>query len=279
MSLVRGHHIRYKDKEIFFHMVFKSSVRMADHMYDAPCFIYTVQATGSVSNAHASVYIENQEGILMRCGSYINQWNKLDSEERVEIIIIKLPADVVAQIFSEIQFKPPKSGQRPALALKANQDILLKKYMDSLLFYFNNPAIVNDDLAYLKLKELVLLLLQLPDTDTVKGVLLHLFDTERFTVLQIVEHHLCDNFTVEQLAHFANMSKSTFQRKFKQYTNLPVQKYIQDKRLDKALHLLKDGNSSVADICYACGFSDPNYFSKVFKQKFNQTPRAFQQGK
>ncbi|MEM6632266.1 MAG: AraC family transcriptional regulator, partial [Bacteroidota bacterium] len=157
----------------------------------------------------------------------------------------------------------------------ADQDILLKRYMESLLFYFNNPTIVTDDLAYLKLKELVLLLLQLPDQDAVKSTLLHLFHTEKFTVLQIVENHLFDNFTVEQLAHFAHMSKATFQRKFKQYADQTVQKYILNKRLEKACQLLKDPNQRIADICFACGFSEPNYFSKVFKQKFGKTPRVY----
>ena len=248
---------------------------MTDHMYDAPCFIYAVNAEGSISGAMLKLPIKHEEGALMRCGSYINQWNRIKSEEKVEIIVVKLIADLVYQIFSEIEFDPQKSNTEPSMVIKANQNVLLRKYMESLLFYFNNPTIVTDDLAYLKLKELILLVLQLPDQDTVKSTLLHLFNTERYTVLQIVENHLFDNFTVEQLAHFANMSKTTFQRKFKKYKDLPVQKYILNKKLSKAKQLLKDQSKSVADICYDCGFSEPNYFSKVFKQKFGQTPRAF----
>ncbi|MBX2870834.1 MAG: AraC family transcriptional regulator [Saprospiraceae bacterium] len=275
MNFVDAHLIRYKDKDIFFHMVFKSSVSMEDHMYDSPCFIYAIRAEGAISNPVEQIPIEQQEGALMRCGSYINQWNAVKPNENTEIIVVKLVADLVHKIFSEIDFDPIQNAQKSLLTIKANQGILLQRYMESLLFYFKNPAIVTDDLAYLKLKELVLLLLQLPEQDTVKSTLLQLFNTEQFSVVQIVEHHLFDNFTVAQLAHFAHMSKATFQRKFKQHSNLTVQKYILSRRLERAKQLLKAPSKSVADICMECGFSDPNYFSKVFKHKFGKTPRAY----
>ncbi len=267
--------IRYKNQEVFFHMTFRSPARMEDHMYDAPCFIYALNAEGSVASPVGQTPVQQEEGALMRCGSYINKWSAVQPDGKVEIIVIKLIADLVLKIFSEIEFDPRKSIQKPLLTIKAQQNLLLQRYMESLLFYFRNPTIVTDDLAYLKLKELVLLLLQLPDQDVVKSTLLHLFRQEQFTVFQIVENHLFDNFTVEQLAHFAHMSKATFRRKFKQHSSLPVQKYILNRRLEKAKNLLKAKHKSVAEIGTACAFSDPNYFSKVFKQKYGKTPRAY----
>ncbi|NET31217.1 MAG: helix-turn-helix transcriptional regulator [Cyanothece sp. SIO1E1] len=267
--------IKYKNQEVFFHMTFGSPASMKDHMYDAPCFIYAWKAEGSVSSPMVQIPIRREEGALMRCGSYINRWDAVEQNEKVEIIVIKLIADLVYKIFSEIDFDPQKNTNQPLLTIKAHQNILLQRYMESLMFYFKNPTIVTDELAYLKLKELVLLLLQLPDQDVVKSTLLHLFRQERFTVLQVVENHLFDKFTVEQLAHFAHMSKATFQRKFKEHSDLPVQKYILHRRLEKAKNLLQTKHKSIAEICTECAFSDPNYFSKVFKQKYGKTPRAY----
>ncbi|NRB53190.1 MAG: helix-turn-helix transcriptional regulator [Saprospiraceae bacterium] len=267
--------IRYKNKEVFFHMTFRSPACMEDHMYDAPCFIYALNAEGSVSSSAGQTPVQQEEGALMRCGSYINSWSAVQPDGKVEIIVIKLIADLVLKIFSEINFDPRKSIHKPLLTIKAQQNMLLQRYMESLLFYFRNPIIVTDDLAYLKLKELVLLLLQLPDQTVVKSTLLHLFRQEQFTVFQIVENHLFDNFTTGQLAHFAHMSKATFRRKFKQHSKLPVQKYILNRRLEKAESLLKTKHRSVAEIAADCAFSDSNYFSKVFKQKYGKTPRAY----
>ena len=51
--------------------------------------------------------------------------------------------------------------------------------------------------------------------------------------------------------------------------------YVSKKRIEKAKEYLTEDKLSVSDISYECGFSDPFYFSKVFKKYTGVTPSQF----
>ena len=53
-----------------------------------------------------------------------------------------------------------------------------------------------------------------------------------------------------------------------------VSEYIATIRIQYACTLMEQGLSSVSDIALLCGFSDPLYFSKVFKKRMGISPRA-----
>lgn len=83
------------------------------------------------------------------------------------------------------------------------------------------------------------------------------------------------NFSVEDLAREAAMSKTHLNRKLKALLDLSANKLIQNYRLDKAKVKLelKDGN--VSEIALLCGFNSTTYFVKCFKDKYGVTPGSF----
>ena len=71
------------------------------------------------------------------------------------------------------------------------------------------------------------------------------------------------------------MSLRTFNRRFKQATDSTPLEYLQHIRLGTAKDLLKDSNLSIAEISYRVGFSDPGYFSALFKRRVSLNPREY----
>lgn len=51
--------------------------------------------------------------------------------------------------------------------------------------------------------------------------------------------------------------------------------YLNDYRLEMSCMLLRKTNDSILDISSTCGFTTQSYFTKMFTQKYNITPRAF----
>jgi YesN/AraC family two-component response regulator len=95
-------------------------------------------------------------------------------------------------------------------------------------------------------------------------------------VRETVEVHLSDfNFTVEQLCKYVFMSHSQLHRKLDALTGCSPNKFIRIIRLNKAKELLKDPDNSIASIALDCGYNDPAYFSRVFKQENNVTPQEW----
>ena len=58
-------------------------------------------------------------------------------------------------------------------------------------------------------------------------------------------------------------------------TNLPLHKYIENVRVERAVDLLTTSDVSVGNIAELCGFSDIYHFSKMFKAKMGVSPNAY----
>jgi AraC-like DNA-binding protein len=93
---------------------------------------------------------------------------------------------------------------------------------------------------------------------------------------KIIEVHFSEaDFGVEQLCSEVFMSHSKLHRKLDALTGCPPNKFIRIIRLKKAKELLKDAEVSISSVAVDCGFSDPGYFARVFKQEFGITPNEW----
>ena len=77
------------------------------------------------------------------------------------------------------------------------------------------------------------------------------------------------------LAERCGYSDAHFCRKFKQTTWLTPTNYLRIFRLEEAAKQLKQGKGTVSDVAMACGFPDPNYFTRCFKTHFGVPPTKY----
>ena len=99
-------------------------------------------------------------------------------------------------------------------------------------------------------------------------------------VREAIETHVADTgFTVEQLCKMVFMSHSQLHRKLDALTGCSPNKFIRIIRLNKAKELLKQSDSSIASIALDCGYNDPGYFARVFKQEYGVTPQDWRVAK
>ncbi len=97
---------------------------------------------------------------------------------------------------------------------------------------------------------------------------------ELSTSLEYIKKNLKNKICVSGLAKVANMSVSTFERKFKENIGMSPREYITQRRLSLAAMLLMKGDS-VSYVSEECGFSDYSYFIMIFKKKYGLTPLEF----
>lgn len=92
----------------------------------------------------------------------------------------------------------------------------------------------------------------------------------------IVEQNLGnENFNVDDICKTIGISRVQLYRKVKALLDCSISDYILNRRLKKAKYLLNNENYSIAEVTYMVGFSTPNYFSTVFKNKYGCTPSEF----
>ena len=91
-----------------------------------------------------------------------------------------------------------------------------------------------------------------------------------------VEASLQDNAAdVESIAEALCMSPSTLYRKIKGLTGISPNEYIRNLKLNKAAHLLRTTDLTVAEIAYQCGMGSAVYFRNCFKERFGKTPTEY----
>ena len=84
--------------------------------------------------------------------------------------------------------------------------------------------------------------------------------------------------SIDDLAKEVNLSRSTLNRKMHELFNLSAKDFVQAARIKHACQLLRTTDMATKEVAYACGFSDPNYFSKCFKTNTGQTPTEYREG-
>lgn len=88
--------------------------------------------------------------------------------------------------------------------------------------------------------------------------------------------HLSDVTVSSLCAHLA-VSRTKLYALYRDNLHTGVSEVIRSRRLRGAKTLLKTTELSIAEIAARTGFSDYNYFSRVFKRHFGRSPRSYQQ--
>ena len=98
--------------------------------------------------------------------------------------------------------------------------------------------------------------------------------------LQKINQAILENITnpklnVSELCEITGLGNTQVYRKIKALTGLTPTLFIRSTRLHHAKKLLKSGSFNVSEVAYEVGFTDPNYFSRVFFQEFGKNPSEF----
>jgi len=95
-------------------------------------------------------------------------------------------------------------------------------------------------------------------------------------VLDYIEKHIDQEFTLDELAGVANFSKYHFHRIFFGLTGETLFSFIQRIRIERGAGMLVSTPTlTITQIAYACGFADSAHFSKSFSRYFGITPSAW----
>ena len=80
---------------------------------------------------------------------------------------------------------------------------------------------------------------------------------------------------MEQLADLVHLSKSHFMRCFKKAVGIGAIEHLSQLRINAACEALSDGNDQIADIAFACGYSNLSNFNRQFLKKVGCSPKEY----
>jgi AraC-like DNA-binding protein len=125
------------------------------------------------------------------------------------------------------------------------------------------------------------------DTCTLLALLDRLFSTEGAKrtataadspvkrAIAVIEGNFQKPITLQHIAKASSTSKYHLCRLFKAQTGVSLWTFVNTIRIRHATTLLSSGSRNVTEACFECGFTDPSYFAKVFRQHLGVAPKKW----
>lgn len=95
---------------------------------------------------------------------------------------------------------------------------------------------------------------------------------------EYIKTNYSKSITLEDVAREINVSPQYLSKLFKEETGENFIDYLTSIRIRIAKSLLEGDELSIKEICYSIGYSDPNYFSRIFKKIVGATPTEYKDG-
>ena len=91
----------------------------------------------------------------------------------------------------------------------------------------------------------------------------------------VESNYMDEDLSLDGVCRFLGVSNSYFSTIFKKETGNSFIGYLTDYRMDQASRLLIETNEKSYIIAKQVGYTDPNYFSYVFKRRFGVSPSRY----
>ena len=119
-----------------------------------------------------------------------------------------------------------------------------------------------------------------PPTDRREaGALTPLAPWQAKKALAHIDDHLASPIRIGDLAGLARLSKSYFSRAFKTTFGRSPQRFIVDRRVEQAQHLMLTSDEPLCGVALTCGFSDQAHFSRVFRRLVGASPNQWRRAR
>lgn len=97
--------------------------------------------------------------------------------------------------------------------------------------------------------------------------------------IDAVERMMRDNLhrdlNLDTLAHYSKLSKFHFAKKFKELTDTAPMQHFINMKIQNACSQLDNSDLTIKQIAASLGYSDPYYFSRLFKKSVGMSPKQY----
>ena len=96
-------------------------------------------------------------------------------------------------------------------------------------------------------------------------------------IKEYIRNNYSENLSAADISGVFFLNTSYLSTLFKEKTGMTMTTYIEAVRMEKAKQLLLNRELSITEVAAYTGYSDPNYFSKVFRKYTSMSPRRYRE--
>lgn len=189
-----------------------------------------------------------------------------------------MPDDFIREAV-QAKVKPVSGGTKQfEPVIRVEDNAIIQAFFHSMMPYYSSSNEPDKALLELKFKELLLSITDNAANADLRAYFSTLMQEPRVISLQqVMEENYCFNLKLEAFAKLSARSLSGFKRDFENIYGTSPGKWLLEKRLNHALHLLTNSGKTVGEAAFESGFENASHFSRAFRQRFGMPPTALKQ--
>ena len=194
--------------------------------------------------------------------SFPQYFHEIDASDDFTYVYISFMGESVQGIFKELGITPEKP-------VYGGFDHLIEFWMNAIgRFTHNNSNLLTESVLLYTLS----IMGEQEDAVNFNKTTENKFEL----IVYYIDNHYAENdISLKKIADIFNYTPKYLSYIFKKNMNVGFTEYINSLRIQHACSLIEGNISSISEIALSCGYSDPLYFSKVFKNKTGFSPQTY----
>jgi AraC-like DNA-binding protein len=182
------------------------------------------------------------------------------------------------QVFNEYREHLPLKNLPPPpkeMFIPINVNETMRAFCYSIVPYFKAKVPPSESLLELKFKEIIYVILSNPENAGLLSFVNSIVDQQKTPIWEVMEANYMFNLTIDEYARIAGRSTAAFKREFNEHYGTSPGKWLINRRLEHTKLLLSTSTKNVSEIAFDCGFENLSHFSRVYKDKYGQSPLQY----
>lgn len=252
--------------------------KLCEKMVQEHTLFHLISGEMDVQTPEGVVRLKKGDTCFLRRNHRVDKEKRPAGGEAFNGIFLHLNVEFLKQIKDESRIAvPSETGRRTARknVFMLPRHPFMEGFFHSLVSYFSADQYPSKELLNSKLREAVFVLLQL--SPNLIPVLFDFAAPYKIDLHDFMEENFRSNLTVEQFAHFAGRSLTSFKHDFNDIFHLTPQRWLSRRRLQEARRLMEEG-AKANDIYLKVGFKNLSHFSTAFKKEYGIPPSKLKIG-
>lgn len=249
--------------------------KFADIWSQRNYIVFVVEGKKIWHTAHGSYDLHQGSCVLVRKGACIVEQF---FDPVFCLVIFFIPDEFICEVLKTKTSPLPQPGKKYDPVIPIDSNVNVQSFFQSMLPYFNGDTEPDQSLLELKFRELVLTIASNPNNSDLLSYFCSLLrEPQAISLQRVMEDNYCFNLKLEEYAELCNRSLSAFKRDFQKHFNTSPGKWLLEKRLHHARHLLTHAGKTVGESSFESGFENPSHFSRSFRRYFGVAPASVKQ--